>query len=524
MSMADEELERMVCDYLDGTLGEEETERLRQRLGRDPAALDTMCSQALLASNLQRLANATGQLRNDRREAIWQSQNRRMFRVALSVAAVVALVLGAVFYRIVVPPAVRTAAIEAAPHSAFSRSGGNDGETGDRLRIGETIALSQGTVRLTLPDGTLCLAEAPARLTLRSLGHIDVAGGVTKFRVSKGSEGFRVTTPDLEVVDLGTAFGIDDTVESLPEVHVMDGMVRATARRGRRESAVIRAGNAGAIGAAGTLRPIPQDEARFPSRLPEGLPAVRFSFEPGAGDDYEASGSLARSNGIRVISAEDGCPAPIGIDGRVGSALKFEKRKSRLVTSWPGISGALPRTIAFWIRLDGPSDKSGNILGWGLPSGEERMSQFSLIYSGKGLGALRISSGQRWLQSSSRIDDGAWHHVAVVLDHYSPGSWPSVKLYLDGKVDTLTPRIPEEVNGGAAPLDTFDTIIHHPRSLPLTFGSFGNPSSVNSFQGCLDEVVITPGILDESQVHALLEGRLHDSGLALDDSAATDAK
>ncbi|MCB1133410.1 MAG: hypothetical protein KDN05_19980, partial [Verrucomicrobiae bacterium] len=355
-------------------------------------------------------------------------------------------------------------------------------------------------------------------LTLRSLAHIDLGGGVTKFQVAKGSEGFRVTTPDLEVVDLGTAFGIDDTLDGLPEVHVMDGKVRATARRGRRESAVIRAGNAGAIGAAGTLRPIPQDRMRFPSKLPAGLPAVRFSFEPAEGGGYEAGGSLARSAGIHVLSADDGDPAPVAVDGRFGSALEFGKRKSRLVTSWPGISGALPRTIAFWIRIDGPSGKSGNILGWGLPSGEERMSQFNLTYSGKGRGALRICSGKRWLQSSGRIDDGDWHHIAVVLDHYSPESWPSVKLYLDGKADTLTPRIPEEVNGAAAPLDTFNTIVHHPLSIPLTFGSFGNKSSLNSFHGCLDEVVISPGILDETQVRALLEGRLHDSGLALDDS------
>lgn len=513
MNLSEKSSERLICDYLDGSLSEEDRPGFERRLQRDPAALDQLCSHALLASSLHRLALSTRHLGHQESSKLWSRQSRRSLGISVLAAAAIALVAGLVLYQIGSPGSRNTASIEVSPHTRFSLIGSEERGFSKTLMSGETLRISQGTVRVTLPDGSVCHAEAPAQLSMHSLNHLVLRGGLARFDIVKGSEGFRVTTSEMEVVDLGTAFGIDDRADRQPQVHVIDGSVRATSRSGLRESIILTAGQAAAVGAAGMLRPIPIDSGRFPGSLPDGLPALHFCFDPDDGGNFHASGLLASRAGVRIpLPQARGGDFPRTVGGYRGTALRFSGPSQRVATTWPGISGALPRTISLWMKIEPGTKDTGQILGWGLPGSKDRMSQFSLLYSGENLANLRIASGRRWLQSSTRLDNGEWNHLAVVLDSYTPGSWPSVKFYLNGKPEALTPR--QDDDGDVAPLDSFATITDHPLSVPFTLGSFDRSSSNRSFCGMIDEVTLVAGILTEKQILALYRGEPEAAGLS----------
>jgi hypothetical protein len=433
--------------------------------------------------------------------------------ISLAAAAALAVVAGLLLYRNSTPQLRNSAGIEASPHSRFSLSGGEAGGSAGMLRPGGSLFIAQGTLKLTLADGSVCHADAPARLTMHSARHLSLDGGVARFTVAKGSEGLKVTTADLEVIDLGTVFGVDARLAGQSQVHVIDGKVRATARSGSRESITLSVGQAAAVGGAGKLRPVPAEIVRFPQALPEGLPALHFSFDPDATGRLEAGGRLALQSAVAISRPAGSAGMPSIVPGHRGSALRFSEASQSLATNWAGIAGSLPRTISFWLKIEPGTPEAGHILGWGLPGGTAGMSEFALLYSGGDLANLRIASGRRWLQSSSRLDDGRWHHLAVVLDSYTPGSWPHVKLYVDGAPEALTQR--QDEDGRLAPLDSFNTITHHPRSIPFTLGAFRPNATVGALIGEVDEMTLVAGILTEAQIQKLFRGELHTLGLSL---------
>jgi hypothetical protein len=103
-----------------------------------------------------------------------------------------------------------------------------------RLPVGGTLVLHRGAADLTLPSGMKCTASAPSRITLGGPNRLEIADGLARFHVPESAKGFRVRTPDLEVIDHGTEFMIDSTRRGHNEAHVLRGRieVRALDRRG----------------------------------------------------------------------------------------------------------------------------------------------------------------------------------------------------------------------------------------------------------------------------------------------------
>ena len=78
---------------------------------------------------------------------------------------------------------------------------------GDRVAA-ETLDLREGFVRLELDGGVRVTLQGPARLAMITPDRARLASGMLTATVPPGEEGFRVDTPNVEVTDLGTAFGI----------------------------------------------------------------------------------------------------------------------------------------------------------------------------------------------------------------------------------------------------------------------------------------------------------------------------
>lgn len=491
-----ESIEQEICDYLDGGLPPHRMKSLETRLAEDSEAMELLCLHSLMVAGMRQplvLADQAPQ-------GLLAKWKRNSLRISLASAAAVALIATLVLHQIMVAPSTAVASIQTAPGTVFSLQTSGSSDQDGKLDIGETMVVSQGTAEITLPAGNRCVAEAPARVTLQNEKEVHLSHGRAFFEIAKGSEGFVVTTKELKVVDLGTAFTIDDRSDHPSQVHVVRGKVRATTLSGRRESSELVAGEAAAVGSSGTLRPIPANGDGFFHELPTELPSIRFTFDPDAKGKLSASGTIAKHEDVRMMDSSTASGAPTGSKGIHGGALIFTSPTDSLATTWRGIGGSVPRTISLWVRVPEGS-KDGSILGWGLRSALRGMSDIMVAYSGEPLANLRLSSGRRWLQTARRLDDGRWHHVSFLIDSPEGDSWPDVKCFVDGVREPMTPRVPQD--GEVAPLSSFGTVTDDPDSLPLTFGSLGESKTGNAFTGELDEVVITAGILTEAEIIAL---------------------
>ncbi|WP_052336068.1 FecR domain-containing protein [Rhodopirellula sallentina] len=95
---------------------------------------------------------------------------------------------------------------------------------GDRVSA-EVIQLESGIVHLRFDSGVGVTLEGPAHFEVTSSEVTRLQSGVLTATVPPGAEGFRVDTPSAQVVDLGTAFGIDQRADGTSTVSVFDGEV-----------------------------------------------------------------------------------------------------------------------------------------------------------------------------------------------------------------------------------------------------------------------------------------------------------
>lgn len=503
-------LSELTAAYFSGTLKEGELDELKTFLRKDGKFLKRFCDEADFEQELREVSMAMPFPSRVQRKPFW---GRKMVWVAAALLFFALGLGGLVSYRAARPEIL--ADFSVSPHGRILVSGPAEGKRAEgQLEKGATVRVAQGSVMIEFREGVRCLLDAPSELTLKREGLVVLTGGRARFDVEEQARGFQVISGDLQLTDLGTSFGVDASRNS-PEVHVLSGLVIGQGRSGKREETRVEGGQAMVLAGKGGLTPIPIDEERFPSALGSGIPALRLSFD---GDDVQAghcSGSIASRDGVQLVMNNEF--APQFVPGRFGKALQFDGEKTHARTNWSGISGSRARSVSFWLKTT-QGGLANPILGWGLASGDDRMSFFGLRLSADG--GLRMVSGRRWLEGSTVLDDGEWHHVVLVTGDYKKGAWPVTRLYVDGVREGLTPRVP--MDGKMASLDTFDTVTSEPGCEPLMIGRFMRaresfPWDLDSFSGLIDEVIVAEGLIDENGVRALYEGRLEESGLDLFD-------
>lgn len=124
--------------------------------------------------------------------------------------------------------------------------------------------------------------------------------------------------------------------------------------------------------------------------------------------------------------------APIWTNGPVGGALSFDGIDDYVnVTNLTGITGIQSRTCSAWVKtslvnVDNP------ILTWGYADVGKKW-----IFRVGTTGKLEVGV---WgiIRGSTTINDGAWHHVAAVLENDGYPTMDEIKLYVDGSLETTT--------------------------------------------------------------------------------------
>ena len=104
---------------------------------------------------------------------------------------------------------------------------GQDIGYGSRLVAGQKLNLATGLVEITFNDGAVVVLEGPATFDVESPGQGQLHEGRLAAVVPQRARGFEVVTSRLNVVDLGTEFGVKAESAGATEVHVFNGLVKA---------------------------------------------------------------------------------------------------------------------------------------------------------------------------------------------------------------------------------------------------------------------------------------------------------
>ncbi len=95
------------------------------------------------------------------------------------------------------------------------------------------------------------------------------------------------------------------------------------------------------------------------------------------------------------------------------------------VEGYKGIGGAQNRTIEAWVKTS-TAGTNGEIAAWGL-NAASRKSTFRFSN-----GFLRFENGNGGTVGATQVNDGEWHHVAVVIDG---DNLTDVNFFIDGQLD-----------------------------------------------------------------------------------------
>lgn len=492
--MTDNDTERLIFEVLDGSADADQCKRLADLIAADAAVLALYCRCCEVDSALHRIAKGRSGLTSAATLDTPTMIDRKRTRTAVAAAMAAVFLMGVMLWLFGVPADDPVARIATSPDARYSTLlGGQHAPPGDKLISGSTTRLSQGRAELTFRNGVRSVIEAPAEWTMVDENRLDLRRGAAWVEVPPPATGFQVFTPNLEITDFGTEFGVLVEEDRHDEVHVVSGVVEAR-RRGLADppSRVrLTAGSAAAATPLPLLDLIPVRPERFTTSLPPVLPYLRWDF---SADHPDGSPATGPHPAVADATARPDGPLERVSDGPGAPAIRLAAGQ-RLETDWLGISGSRARSIAGWIRV--PAEVANenipaSIVYWGRESDSLSMMKWrvglnlELLGEGGVKGALRTEFGNGHLIGTTDLRDGKWHHIASV--------------YLGGNTADNTRRILHFVDGVPEPTSSArHRWIDTAPSTPLQFG--GRLGQID-----LADFIVVEGVLTSEQIAALARG------------------
>lgn len=107
---------------------------------------------------------------------------------------------------------------------------GNAPRVGEALHAGLRLTLDAGRAEITTLDGAIAVLEAPCSFEMIDRNAMLLhSGSMVGICETEAAQGFLVRTPSMDVIDLGTRFGVDASEQGATQVHVIEGLVKAVA-------------------------------------------------------------------------------------------------------------------------------------------------------------------------------------------------------------------------------------------------------------------------------------------------------
>ncbi len=198
-------------------------------------------------------------------------------------------------------------------------------------------------------------------------------------------------------------------------------------------------------------------------------PAAHWPLDETAG--LIAADSIgARDGSLLGFSADDSQWAA----GHAGGGLVFDGTDDYVqVEGYASVCGKNPRSVFAWIKTQPEATGPLPIIAWG----QNEPSRYWLLEVDADQ-RLRLSVGSGFISANQQqIGDGAWHHVAVVLDPVDAERplISDVLLYVDGMRRTIYKMQEAEIDTGCVE--------------DMRIGAAHGPGN-NTFAGTIDEVTI----------------------------------
>jgi len=192
-----------------------------------------------------------------------------------------------------------------------------------------------------------------------------------------------------------------------------------------------------------------------------------------------------RRNGLLRNFPEDGSQ---WVQAMNGGGLRFDGTDDLVeISSFSGIYGTRPRTVAAWIKLAEKPMDNQTILVWG-PQEPGRYWQLEVDANRK----FRFSCGGGSAVASGKlIGDTQWHHIAAVLDPIVPDD-PHVsdmRLYVDAQPQTILELTEHQI-------DTADIG-------NLRMGASHDPNVPRYFNGILDDIQLFDAPLTPANIRQI---------------------
>jgi hypothetical protein len=516
-----ERFETLIARWNTGAISAGETQELNALLLGDTEARRLFRRHANLDAALREWA--------EERAAInpWQASRATVrtpwLGTALAVAAAVTLLAGAwLWQHREMPASAPGASVERTAQGCAVLTQMLDGRfantthaTGETLPPGR-FQLASGFAQIEFFSGATLLVEGAAELELVSAWEARCVSGKVRVRVPPAARGFRLQTPGVKLVDLGTEFAVNvEAGAQTADVHVFDGEVVAhpagRAELSLREGQSLRGGELAALdpktflgigqlqelvgqrgeqrfrawqAASETLRTDPRLIAYFPFRhFSQWERLVNNAAEP------------------RDKSRNGGAVGATWTQGRWPGkdALQFQRPGDRVRLQIDGTYDAI--TFACWARVDRLDNRyNALLLTDGYEAGEPHWQIYEdgrLMFSIAYPDPAKPDAKRNQIYFSSAVFTpgslGRWHHLAVTYDNQTG----EAAQYFDG-----------------APVSR-DTSPFHLPARPIVFGpcelgNWGLPTEGHRFpvrhlEGRMDEFSLYHATLNDAEIHALYE-------------------
>ena len=390
-------------------------------------------------------------------------------------------------------------------------------QRGDPPRLGAPLEpgwlrLKSGLAQIVFYSGARMVIEGPTDLKLISPNEVACQSGRLIAEVPPQAIGFRVSTPQMNVTDLGTSFGLE-VKERRTELHVFKGSVEfqpatSTAKQNLKEGAgsvAESSGPARLISAnlttfaslfdlqlkSSTAEVLRHEQWRAASSRLDEDPSllVHFDFEQTDTSDWRLHNVSRRKNAAPDATIV-GCQ---WVEGRWPEkhALEFRSVSDRVRLSVPGEFESL--TLAAWVRVQG-LDRQFNSLF--MCDGFEAGTAHWLIRKDGVLGLTAIGAGSGNYQICASppvlaLDQlGIWLHLAVVLD----GNGKRVVQYVNGlQVSAKALKVNPPFRVGAAELGNWNASGFREN----------DPSLIRNFSGAMDEFCLFSRALNTDEIREL---------------------
>jgi len=333
------------------------------------------------------------------------------------------------------------------------------------------LNLKSGLAEVTFGSGARVMLEGPVVFDIEQTNRGFLKRGQLTAEVPGPASGFVINTPTLNVVDLGTRFGLRVKTGGESEIHVMQGVVEVSRARGSSVPLVLTEGLAVAADKRpqSRLKPVTYEGHRFVLPTEQNIASsmdhfLHYGFDESGGAEIDDTG-MGLEGGpfdISLLSEADRLTqaSPKRTAGVVGRGLAFEQG-NRLEAIGPALlaGGKSPWTVMFWTKVPPKAGKNTEreMVTWGS---EERSWKVRWNVDGNvgAAGALRVDYGMGHATGATDLRDGRWHHAAVVFvgsgqedeeglaDSDQADVATHVRLYIDGKLETLSGGKSESVD------------------------------------------------------------------------------